>query len=292
MFRSFENNLIRELDSRGNTVTGDYYTGDEEFDNKIAKGWNEVRPKYGQFLKKDANDNLYNKEEIERDRELVNKIKRQDWFIQERNKQAIALEYIAMEGIHNQGWLGEASVTPTLSHDDVVGGIDMVVRFDRINGEPLFLGIDTTTSLNESIIEHKLQRTVDDLTEHKLSEVKYFIDDQTAEKKHLQLPRVILNISAENVEELIPLMMKKSELIKTDKIQTDALDEIINQLSFGLEFLKQEQANDQLIATYQQLLDHLTKIRKEKSPTKENKSSRANGVLTEALDRLREKVFV
>ncbi len=286
MFRESENNLIKNLDSRGNLVTGDYYIGEEKFDNKIAKGWNDVRPKYGQFLKKETSKGLYDKEEIEKDRQLVKQIKQEDWFIQERNKEAIALEYLVMEGIHNNGWLGnEASVTPTLSYDDIVNGVDMVVRFDSKNNEPLFLGIDTTSSLDKTIIDKKIDRSAYNLQRGTLNEIKYFIDDQTNEIKKLEAPRVIVAVPKEEIKLLTDEVLKNKLALEKNSIQLDILEEIINQLKLALEILENKPDKFKLKDYYQKLLDYLEKIEKEKSLSRSLKLGKASKVINDSLAR-------
>ncbi len=288
MGRSPENYYLSKIDREGNPADRQHYVESEIFDNKIAKTWNKVRPRYGDFLRKKDEVGTFPLNEITKDRLLVEQIKKGNDYVKERADFAVGLEYIMMEGIHEHGWLGDnASITPTLEYDDIVNGIDMTVTFTPDGESPLLLGIDTTTSGDDSVIDKKLHRTARTLIDGNLSTVKYYIDDQTGDRKQITVPRVVIATSPETAKELMETLTANAQLAKNDSVQIEILDEVIEQLLFGLEMMKNHGSTSN-IEIYERLLKHLELVQKEKSPTIKENEGRARELISDAVKRQRQ----
>ena len=222
----------------------------------MAASWNRIRPKPTQFPYHDKSDD-----------EIVKRIEHGKYFNQERSDSSVGLEYAVMEGIHNHGWFGSgASVTPTAKYDDMVNHVDAVVTFQSAD-QPMHLALDVTTGGDYRTIESKINENVDNLTQGKLTEVKYFIDDENGSKKPVQAPRVIIALTPQATSELVEKMAEKPESVSKDSIQLLILDEALEQLSFGLETLKNSQASQETREKYQELINYLSAIKQEKSPS-------------------------
>jgi hypothetical protein len=225
--------LTKEADNRG-----DYYTGNEDFD-KIVAQWNVpgIKPNMHKFSKEKYSDGIYDGKDIENDLNLVKSIKNKEGYKRERNSSAVAFECIAKEGIHNELWFGDdASVCPTSIYDDMVNGIDFIVKFEDEQGE-YYLGVDSTTGENIDVIDKKLDRNVDLATKKELFQVKYFYDIDTKEKKSIELPRVVIGVHWEKIDSLMDGFTKRRKEMQNSKLQVDFLKQTINQLSATVEYL-------------------------------------------------------
>jgi hypothetical protein len=236
-FHGLEDFLTAKLTKQANNQ-GDYYTGNESFD-KIGARWNApgIKPNMLAFSKERNADGIYNKTEIINDINLVNKIRNKENYKKERNSPSVAFEYIAKEGIHDELWFGEdTSVYSTSEYDDIVNGIDFVVKFEDEQGE-YYLGIDSTAGENADIIDKKLDRNVEQATNNELFKVKYFHNIDTNEKKSIELPRVVIGVHWQEVDNLMKGFTNNRKEMQNSKLQIDFLKQTINQLSATLEYL-------------------------------------------------------
>lgn len=228
MVGGFENKLIEKMSREPNKHDGNYYTGIEKFDKRIVDQWHQSRVKYKDFL------GLYDKENINEDIKYVRSIRNSDTYVKDRDPAATALEYMVMEGVYSDEWFGEGyGVIPTLEHDDVVNGIDMVVSFDGEGGERSHLGIDVTVSSDEDVVEKKIKRTIRDLRKGKLSEVKYFCDDDEPNDKGMrEMPRVVVNLDISAVRQVLNDFKLKEKPSINKEFGKYISSEILVQLAF------------------------------------------------------------
>jgi len=236
-FRGFENYLTDKLTRQANNQ-GDYYTGNEDFD-KIAARWNSpgIKPNMLAFSKESNVDGIYNKKDIIYDLNLINKIKNKESYKKERNSPSVAFEYIAKEGIHDELWFGsDTSVYSTSEYDDIVNGIDFIVKFEDEQGE-YYLGVDSTAGENADVIDKKLDRNVDQAVNNELFKVKYFHNIDTNEKKSIELPRVVIGVHWQEVDSLMDGFTNRRKEMQNNKLQIDFLKQTINQLSATVEYL-------------------------------------------------------
>ncbi|GEM_PF-6319738 len=253
MPRSPEDSYIASLDREGNAVEGVHYVNNEAFNTKVAAVWNRVRPRLREF-------SYFNLE----DPKLVQQIEHGSRYVHERADAAVGLEYVMMQGIHEAGWLGDgAAVTPTSKYDDVVNHLDAVIAI-RAGGEPMYLGLDVTSSGTYEIIERKLQQTADLLLKGELATAKYYIDDETNERKQVRVPRVVIAASPHTTAELMEQMVEHPAEAAGNAVQLEVLDEVLEQLQFGLDVLQQRGAPATTQEVYRRLIAHLAGVRKEK----------------------------
>lgn len=129
---------------------------------------------------------LYEKGEIENDRQTVREYKRSfeiqdkknelsfyDYerfvIVQETAQYLEALFYEKLGG--PQGWIPNALVYKTSEFDDIENGVDFVVELEE---DHFGVAIDVTLSRKEKVILDKLKRTKKLIDSNKLAEVKYY----------------------------------------------------------------------------------------------------------------------
>lgn len=228
--RNPEAALFNRMDRQG--VFGAHYTGDERFD-KLARGWNEVRP-----LPRDFHG-IYSDEEMAQDRARVISIKQSSGYAWERAGEGVALEYAMMESVHN-GVLGEdAYVMPTTEYDDVVNGIDFVVGFPDAEGKTAtYIGVDVTTTTDGNVIAKKLERTSRQLAQNNVGRIKYFIDDQNPDVRGgLFVPRVVIGVDAGEAQKIHDAMSADRNYSLEPELKAELHEEMELQLVHGLRFL-------------------------------------------------------
>ncbi len=226
-----EADIMRRLDRRG--VFGNYYTGNEQFDRKIAGPLNDSRPQYGSFVEQ------YDKQTILSDKKKVESIKQSAQYQHERSSEPVSLEY-SLAHAAQRGLFGEkATATLTTEYDDVVHGIDMVVSFpENEQGERFALGLDVTTTSDVQVISHKLGRTADTLQQKKLSEVKYYADPQHAEVRgQLVVPRVVIGIESQEAQQIQNDLAGNPDSALSPEVRAQVLEETELQLVQELQFL-------------------------------------------------------
>ena len=242
------------IDRQGNPVEGVHYVANERFNRQVASSWNRIRPRSSQFPYHDRADD-----------ELVKQIEQSKNYIQERSDAAVGLEYAVMEGIHNGAWLGvEAAVTPASKYDDLVNHIDAVVTIQE-GDQSMYLGLDITSSDDYAVIERKLMQTTANLKQGKLTTIKYYINDESGDKREISAPRVVIAVTSKATRELVDGMVEHPQNIPVHPIQLDILDEALEQLSVGLEAVEKQKATPEVQEAYRRLVDYLTGLKQKKS---------------------------
>lgn len=172
-------------------------SGSELFDTRVIDQWESVRPKIEDF------SDQYDGATREKDDRAVRERKRE---YRERGKRAMRLEYMVLDGIYSRNWLGpDTEVTPASEYDDLFNGVDIIVRINRAEGEPVFLGIDVTSAddTSEEVLERirrKVGRIAEGLEQGKKSSVKYYSGDSDEPRGRVRLPRVVLGTDEENID--------------------------------------------------------------------------------------------
>lgn len=197
--------MVAELDRR--RVWGQ--TDDENFNREIARSWRDSA-----FVPEDFVGRPYKREEVAADLQKVSEIKKSPRYIHERGSEAVALEYVLMEGIKVHGWFGDSvfSIQKTSEYDDVMNGADFVVTFhDEDTDRFIHLAIDATTSSDEMVLRRKADKNFEKLAVRKMTLIKYFEDPDGAAGE-VQMPRVVLALSPEKTVALQKLMVEKPNL--------------------------------------------------------------------------------
>ncbi|MFH1171696.1 MAG: hypothetical protein V1778_04115 [bacterium] len=175
-------------------------SGNELFDQKIINQWESVRPSIDDF------SDLYDEQTREADERTLRERKRE---FHARGRDAMRLEYMMLDGIYSRNWFGpDTEVTPVSEYDDLFNGVDIIVRFNQPDGEPLFLGIDVTTGeqFDEKETRERIQRKVgriaDGLEKGWKTGVKYYAGDSEEPRGKIVMPRVVIGTDSENIERL------------------------------------------------------------------------------------------
>ncbi len=203
------------------------FTDDEKFNREIARPW-----KDSAFNPEDFVGRPYARAEIAADLERVSEIKKSPEFVHERRSEAVALEYVLMEGIKVHGWFGDnvESVQKTSEYDDVMNGADFVVTFhDEDTDRFIHLAVDATTSSDEMVLWRKAEKNFEKLAGGKMAKIKYFEDpDETAGE--VQMPRVVLALSPEKTVALQKLMSNPKNAVGDAAEKYEFLASVENQL--------------------------------------------------------------
>ena len=153
------------------------------------------------------------KEEVQKDmKELA---ERQDLFkerskggtIYEKSKQvATIVERAIAYGVSELGWYGEnVSIEPTSQFDDVKRRVDEVMEIRKDDEESSFmgLGIDVTyRGLFSEKYKEKLFVLLSSIEEGHRTKIKYFKDHKGQMMKEFAVPKVILYVNVDDVQQL------------------------------------------------------------------------------------------
>ncbi len=202
-------------------------TDDENFNREIARSW-----RNSAFNPEDFIGQPYRREEISADLQKVFEIKRSPTYMHERGNEAVALEYVLMEGIKVHGWFGDSveSIQKTSEYDDIMNGVDFVITFhDEDTDKFVYLAIDATTSLDETVLRRKAEKNFGKLAGGKMASVKYF-EDPDGNMGETEMPRVVLGLGPEKTVALQKLMVEKPSLTEDAGEKYEFLASAENQL--------------------------------------------------------------
>lgn len=205
MSTGIEGRMAEALDRR--RVWGQ--TDDENFNREIARSWRDSA-----FRPEDFIGRPYAREAVMADLQKVSEIKKSPSYTHERGSEAVALEYVLMEGIKVHGWFGDSvfSTQKTSEYDDVMNGADFVVTFhDEDTDRFIHLAIDATTSSDKMVLRRKEDKNFEKLARGKMASVKYF-EDPDGNAGEIQVPRIVLALSPEKTVALQKLMVEKPNL--------------------------------------------------------------------------------
>lgn len=210
--------------------------GEEVFNKKIVETWEEFRPRPKDFGR------WYGAEAVLADSRKVSE-RRSEWGAKPPG--SMKLEYMVMDGIGRRDWLGDTTeVTPASEYDDVFNGTDMIVRFDREDSAPLFLGIDVTATARADKLSEKLSRSLTRLQRGDSEVVKYIPpapEGPTPDQLPLKLPRVVLGTDLAGTEQLYTSYVRALNEygvmagVNEHPVQMELLRQIKRQLMLGTE---------------------------------------------------------
>ncbi len=124
------------------------------------------------------------------------------------------------------GWLGDdVQLQKTTDYDDMFNHTDMSASWHSNRAEAHTLGLAVDVTFGARSLEKKFERLQDDIDKGRLSRIKY------APKEQSSVPRVIIGMSRETVQELMNLWMDEEyEALAKHPIQTAVLEQILAQL--------------------------------------------------------------
>ncbi|MEK7570246.1 MAG: hypothetical protein AAB515_02295 [Patescibacteria group bacterium] len=179
-------------------------SGNETFDREIVAPWRKARIREASF----GNRKPYSTEEVEADLAYVREKEEQQFDSAREGEAATGMYYGTMEGIVAYDWLGpDAEVIPASRYDDIRHGVDFVVVFTREDAESIILAVDATTTEDAAALDHKTERSRQDIKHGKLATLKYFdtpgkLDGQVQKRGMTSMPRVVIGANAENAKQL------------------------------------------------------------------------------------------
>lgn len=204
---------IREKEDRA-AAMGEYSTGSSSLDF-LMKELNDARPKMEDF------SDVYEELEIERDKQEIEKIRKDPKFEQERSEKATAVEAIIACGIAYRGWLGDdARITMASEYDDLVRGTDMQVSLPHPkssfgDGRRLKIDIDVTLFDDEDVFNKKIARSHQRLNASGnsfgnpsgwMTELKYIKDQETGQPENEPNNHYVLSLGGDRIEGLIKIL--------------------------------------------------------------------------------------
>lgn len=163
---------------------------------------------------------LYDDDEIINDMKRV--IEKEEWIKYndtpsraKLKKIATVLEAILVEGITKYNWLGnKIKILPPSKFDELFNGIDAIIELirDEELNEFLALGIDVSfRAVDGKVFADKVNSLLDFIKERKLTEVKYFKDEQGDVVPGLYVPKVVISVDAKTIEEVAEIWSKRKE---------------------------------------------------------------------------------
>ena len=161
---------------------------------------------------------IYSKEEVQKDLDLIEKIKKQ-FKVNETSEGKLfkrisdVFEGVVAEQAEQNAWFG-SNVTfyHTSEYDDLVNGVDGVAEFyeeDRKDSQHTAMSFDVVFYSDAQRIIDKLERTREMIKNGQLTEVKYFEDEEGIKRK-IKAPRIVLGSRLSSAENLIDMWGKKS----------------------------------------------------------------------------------
>ncbi|MFH0779738.1 MAG: hypothetical protein V1928_02655 [Parcubacteria group bacterium] len=194
-------------------------TESEEFNKKIIKPWQELRPKETEFT------GVYSAEEIKRDLDLVKKIKNSQDYVDAKTEAAIVAEYGLPYLIEDEQILGAASVSLASEFDDLKRGVDLVLRYSA-EGNDYYVAIDFKTNAggreDDYRVRESVNKSIDDVRSNRLREIKYFVGSQDNSKKRIEAPRIVVVFDSEEMlqlRDILPIPLNKRTHVQKEKIE-------------------------------------------------------------------------
>jgi hypothetical protein len=201
----------------------------KEFLTLVKDEWDNLRPADHKTIKQDDKvkiiaiegtaythfSDIYTPLELKRDGREVQKIKNSPTF-KERDPITVVGEYIIMEGIWHLQWISEdVEILPTHEFDDIKRGTDFVLRFEDEKETNFYLGVDVTTSSDNTVIKDKRGKILEFLAKGDLEHLQYFEDPDLkiegkvkGKKGQFELPKIVIVLNPKDAEEMLYILLK------------------------------------------------------------------------------------
>lgn len=181
---------------------------------------------------------------IRRDEDMIANIKRRLQFADQREttagRLAAVFEQIFTDQIELNEWLGPNVTTMGASeYDDVVNGVDTIAQIESETSNA-HLGFTLDVTISRLKISQKLERIQREINEGTLTTIKYFASpDETFRGKLTKVPRLIVGVGANTVEELALLAAnRENRALAAHPVRFQILDQMIMQLEAYSEYAK------------------------------------------------------
>lgn len=184
-------------------------------------------------------EDLYSKEEIQRDIRKLEEIKKRLEFKEQHERGLIASGIFYKEGEQSK-WFGENTfIEPTSEHDDMINHSDFVLEiydgdtdlFDR-------MAVDVTVSEDPAVLNKKYNFLRSGLIKGELTDLKYFDSKESGVRGKVEdIPRAVVQITKDQLEILCKNIADKSVNVANHPIQIEIIKEIIQSLGDQLAFI-------------------------------------------------------
>lgn len=93
----------------------------------------------------------------------------------------------------------------TSDFDDIKNGVDFIIEYKNPDDPKSYiaLAMDASFSMSSYLIRKKMERSMQDIGNNKLSKVKYFQFDEDAEESKTGMPRVVVGVDEERTKSLL-----------------------------------------------------------------------------------------
>lgn len=189
-------------------------------------------------------EDLYPKEEIEADKREIERIKKLPEFRDQHERALIVAGIFYKEG-EQSNWLGdETNVILTSEFDDIKRGSDFVLEIPQEDESFERLAVDLTISEDEGVFESKFNSVREGLRLGRLTNLKYYYSEISGVKGELRsIPRVVLQIKKDQLEELCKNIFDKEINKAAHPIQFELLEEAVQQLQEQMLFMDELNKN-------------------------------------------------
>lgn len=187
----------------------------------------------------------YSREEIEKDKREIERIKKDPKFKEQHERALIAAGIFYKEG-ELSDWLGdETNVILTSEFDDIKRGSDFVLEIPQEDDSFERISIDITISEDQWVLEDKYRSLRTRLSDGKLTDLKYYHSEISNTHGAIEnIPRAIVQIKKDQLEELCKNIADKGVNKATHPLQFGFLEEIVQNFQDQLLFVKK--LNDEL----------------------------------------------
>lgn len=228
-------------------------------------------------------EDLYGKENVDRDREEIARLEIEfQKGLTPENEQTQRLAR-TFEGIfHDEAelseWLGpNASTIKTSRYDDVKNGVDSIAEFRESDSSAswLALGIDVTFS---SDLTKKFDRIKTEIDRGTLAEVKYFSSEHLHIRGEMKnIPRVVVGADTRTIKQLAELWLEKDKdalkALGAHPVQFQILEEMLLELKTFADYAEKK-GKHELAAAYEKAIRTVSGILDEKRTTIEDTGER------------------
>lgn len=206
-----------------------------------------------------------------------------------RKKRSKILEAILTEQIEMSDWFGPNTSTVFASeYDDLFNSLDLILEFGDDNDKDIKydpLGIDVTSTTER--IEKKLTKIKEHMLRYNGSLVRYFRSErENPETKLEQLPRLIIGVEPELVQELSQLWLEANKHRIEGKNPLELSEETKQKIREAREALSHHRTIGLLLQEIKLQIEELEKLTKENKRWKDSKKfknllARINALLKE-----------
>lgn len=174
--------------------------------NTLATPYKKHQPQHDRLVQEHGGLSPYEPKELAADRRMIVELGHRDEG--DDTVRGRILEAFLAEHAPSLGWFGTGShMVTTSEYDNRCNATDMVLVLPGLDGRPVYLAVDVTTSTSGGVLSKKQQQLKQSLETGSLSTIKYFHDakDQapiTGVRKLEHIPRVVIGVPAEAVSDL------------------------------------------------------------------------------------------